>query len=66
FLYPDRFGNATEEQWREHFAEPMRTGRVPGECLDFYIVCPLAEQEKNKEWKKSRLEDVKEFIAGQL
>ena len=66
FLYPDRFGNATEEQWREHFAEPMRTGRVPGECLDFYIVCPLAEQEKKKEWKKSRLEDVKEFIAGQL
>ena len=35
--------------WAEHFAEPLRTGRVPGETLDFYILCPLAEREKEKE-----------------
>ncbi len=66
FLYPDRFANATEAQWEEHFAEPLRTGRVPGECLDFYIICPLAEREKEKEWQKSTLEDVKRFILDQL
>ncbi len=66
FLYPERFANATEEQWREHFAEPLRTGRVPGECLDFYIICPLAEKEKEKAWQKSTLEDVKTFILRQL
>ena len=66
FLFPDRFKNATEEQWREHFAEPLRTGRVPGEVLDFYLICPLAEQEKEKAWKKSSLEDVKKFILDQM
>ena len=66
YLYPDRFKNATEEQWREHFAEPLRTGRVPGEVLDFYIICPLAEQEKEKAWRRSSLEDVKKFILDQM
>ncbi|MCR5042035.1 MAG: CapA family protein, partial [Clostridia bacterium] len=56
FLYPDRFKGFTEAQWAEHFAEPLRTGRVPGEVLDFYIVCPLAEKEKEKAWQNSRLE----------
>ena len=66
FLYPDRFKNATEEEWAAHFAEPLRTGRVPGEVLDFYIVCPLAEKEKEKAWRRSTLEDVKAFILDQL
>ena len=32
--------NTTKEEWAEHFAEPLRTGRVPGETLDFFILCP--------------------------
>ena len=58
--------NATEEEWQEHFKEPLRTGRVPGETLDFFILVPLAEQAEKGEWKKSKLEDVKNYILEQM
>jgi poly-gamma-glutamate synthesis protein (capsule biosynthesis protein) len=66
YLNPARFKNATEEEWAEHFAEPLRTGRVPGETLDFFILCPLAEREKEKEWEKSKLDAVKQYILEQM
>lgn len=66
YLNPQRFKNATEEEWQEHFREPLRTGRVPGETLDFYIICPLAEEAEKGEWKKSKLEDVKQYMLEQI
>ena len=66
YLNPQRFKNATEEEWAEHFAEPLRTGRVPGETLDFYIICPLAEEAEKGEWKKSKHEKIKEYMLEQL
>ena len=66
YLNPERFVNATWEEWNEHFAEPMRTGRVPGETLDFFIICPLAEREKEKAWKNSKLEEVKDYMLEQI
>ena len=66
YLNPARFKNATEEEWAEHFAEPLRTGRVPGETLDFFILCPLAEKADTNEWQKSKLEDVKQYILEQM
>lgn len=66
YLKPEEFKGATEEKWKEHFAEPLRTGRVPGETLDFYIICPLAEQAENGKWKESKLEDVKNYILEQI
>lgn len=66
YLNPQRFKNATEEEWQEHFKEPLRTGRVPGETLDFYIICPLAEEADKGEWKKSKLEDIKQYILEQI
>ena len=62
YLNPTRFKDATEEEWTEHFREPLRTGRVPGETLDFYIICPLAEEADKGEWKKSKLEEVKKYM----
>lgn len=66
YLNPAEFEHASDEKWAEHFANPMRSGRVPGEALDFFIVCPLAEKEKEKAWKRSKLEDVKEYILEQM
>ena len=66
FLNPAEFENACEEKWKEHFSIPLRTGRVPGETLDFFIICPLAEKEKEKEWERSKLEDVKAYMLEQL
>ena len=66
YLKPEEFKGATEEKWREHFSEELRTGRVPGETLDFFILCPLAEKAEKGEWKKSKLEDVKKYILEQM
>ncbi len=66
YLNRAEFENASEEKWAEHFANPMRSGRVPGEALDFFIICPLAEEEKEKAWERSKLEDVKEYILEQM
>lgn len=66
YLKPEEFQNASEEKWAEHFREPLRTGRVPGETLDFFILCPLAKKAELGEWKKSKLEDVKNYILEQI
>ena len=66
YLNPSRFKDATEEEWAEHFREPLRTGRVPGETLDFFILVPLAEEAEKGEWKKSKLENVKNYILEQM
>ncbi len=66
YLKPEEFKGATEEKWKEHFSEELRTGRVPGETLDFFILCPLAEKAESGEWQKSKLEDVKQYILEQM
>ena len=66
FMYPEKFEGATEDVWREHFADPRRSGRVEGEALDFLVVCPLAERAKDREWEKSRLTAVKRYILEQI
>ncbi len=66
FLKPDEFKNATEEDFVRNFYEPLRSGRVPGEVLDFQILYPIAQKESEKKWMESSLEDVKEFILEQM
>ncbi len=66
YLKPEEFKGATEEKWAEHFREPLRTGRVPGETLDFFIICPLAEKANENEWQKSKLDDIKNYILEQM
>ncbi len=66
YLDPKRFANATEAEWKAHFEEPMRTGRVPGETLDFFILCPLAEKEKEEAWKQSKHTDIVKYIQDQM
>ncbi len=66
YLKPEEFRGATEEKWKAHFSEELRTGRVPGETLDFFILCPLAEKAEAGKWKQSKLEDVKNYILEQM
>ena len=66
FLKPDKFANATEEDWYNNFYEPMRSGRVPGEVLDFQIVYPLSLKADEEKWKLSELSNVKNYILSQL
>lgn len=66
YLKPDKFLNATEEEFMENFYEPLRSGRVPGETLDFQIIVPIAAKESEKAWQLSKLEKVKQYILKQL
>lgn len=66
FLYPEVYKNASEKKWEEHFANPKRSGRVPGEALDFAIIYPLAKEEERKAWTGSKLENVKKYIFEQM
>lgn len=67
YLFPEKYSASTsDEQWLENFSEPLRSGRVPGECLDFQIILPIAEREAKKEWELSSLLGVREFILEQL
>lgn len=66
FLKPDEFLDATDEDFLRNFYEPLRSGRVPGECLDFQIVYPLSLKAKEGKWQESSLDGVKNFILEQL
>ncbi len=66
FLKPDQFNNATDEDWYNNFYEPLRSGRVPGETLDFQIIYPLSLKAEEGAWKESSLEGVKDFMLRQL
>ena len=66
FLKPEQFENATEEEFYNNFYEPLRSGRVPGETLDFQIIYPLSLKADEGAWKESSLEGVKDYILKQL
>lgn len=67
YLKPEQFNeNTTEEQWMEHFYEPLRTGRVPGETLDMQILVPIAKEAEKGAWKESTMDDIKEYILRQI
>ena len=66
YLYPDKFRNATEQDYIDNFYEPLRSGRVPGEVLDMQIMYPLSLKAEEKEWEKSSLGKVKQFMLKQL
>lgn len=66
FLKPDEFANASEEDFYKNFYEPLRSGRVPGECLDFQLIYPLAGEADKELWKESKLNKVIEFMLEQI
>ena len=66
FLKPAEFAHATEEDFYRNFYEPLRSGRVPGEVLDFQIIWPLAQQAEEQAWKESSLTEVRDYILEQI
>ena len=64
FLLPEKYGNASDEEWRAYFAKPR--GYVKGEHNDFDILFPLSEMTESGEWKKSKLTAVKDYICALL
>ena len=66
YLNRKEYEHKTEEEWEAHFTDPNRRYRVPGEALDFTVIWELAQKAEDGEWKNSCLENVKEYILGQM
>ena len=66
YLKPEEFKDADEEKFMENFKEPLRSGRVPGEVLDFYLLLEWAKLADKEEWKKSKHKKVIDFILKQM
>jgi poly-gamma-glutamate synthesis protein (capsule biosynthesis protein) len=66
YMRPEEYTDATEEDFVRNFYEPLRSGRVPGETLDFQIIYPLSLKAEEGAWKESKLEAVKRYILEQI
>ena len=64
FLYPDDYNDDTD--WVADFYKPLRSGRVPGETLDFQILYPISLEANNNDHLKSSKTKVIEYIKKQL
>ena len=66
YLEPKRFTDAPQEVWDGYFFSEEPDGFFKGAHMDFNIIVPYSKKADEGEWKKSRLEKVKEYILRQL
>lgn len=66
YMKPAEFTDASEDDFRRNFYEPLRSGRVPGETLDMQIIYPLSLMADEDTWKESVLTGVVNYMLEQL
>ena len=66
FLKPEEYAGFSDEQWMEDFMKPIRSGRVPGEVLDFHILVPIAEKAEEGRWKESKQKKIVDYMLNQM
>ena len=66
YLEPERFREASAAVWNGYFFSEEPDGYVEGAHMDFGIIVPFSEKAEAGLWKKSRLEQVKQYILRQL
>ena len=66
YLNPAKYKDAPESVWNEYFFSENTDGFFNGEHMDFNVIVPFSKQAESGEWKKSKLEKVKEYILRQL
>ena len=66
FLHPETYNDFSEDDWKKYLVSKDREEYVEGETMDFSVILPIAESEKNKEWEKSKLLKVIKYINSQL
>ena len=49
---------------KTHFYEEKRSGRVPGEALDFQIIYPIAQEEAKGAWKDLQTGGCESLYSG--
>lgn len=66
YLEPERFTDATQEVWDGYFFSEEPDGYFEGAHMDFHIIVPFSRTAEKGEWKKSKLDKVREYILKQL
>ena len=66
YLEPERFAQATPEQWDAYFFSEEPEGYVEGAHMDFNIMLPFARTAGEGKWKASKLDKVKDYLLKQL
>jgi len=66
YLEPERFTDAPKEVWDGYFFSTEPDGYFEGAHMDFNAIVPYSKKADEGEWKKSKLEKVKEYILKQL
>ena len=66
YLEPERFTDAPQEVWDGYFFSEEPDGHFEGAHMDFNIIVQFSHKAETGEWKKSKLEKVKEYILRQL
>ena len=66
YLEPDRFKDASEETWNSYFFSEEPDGYFKDAHMDLSVIVPFSKKAENGEWKKSKLEAVKNYILRQL
>lgn len=66
FLHPEIYNEFSKNDWEKYLLSEDREEFIEGETMDFSVILPISESEKNEEWKKSKLSKVKKYINNQL
>lgn len=66
YLEPERFTDASEEVWNNYFFSEEPDGYFEGAHMDFNIMYPFSRTFEKGEWKKSRLEKVKNYMLSHM
>ena len=66
FLEPERFKNATDEEWQAYFFSTEPDGYFEGAHMDLSVIVPFTKTLDEKALAECQLEDVKEYIRAIL
>ncbi|SFG21549.1 CapA family protein [Oribacterium sp. WCC10] len=62
YLEPERFRNASEDVWNSYFFSEEPDGYFKDAHMDLSLIVPLSRKAALREWEKSKLEKIKEYI----
>ena len=66
YLEPDRFKDASQEVWDAYYYSTEPDGYFEKEHMDLSIIVPFAATAKEGAWKKSSLENVKNWMISKI
>jgi poly-gamma-glutamate synthesis protein (capsule biosynthesis protein) len=66
FLEPERFRNATEQEWNDYFFSTEPDGYFEGAHMDLSVIVPFTKTLDQQALDECQLEDVKEYIRAIL